>query len=368
MKTNSLFHNLLKASFIAFTFIFASCSEDDGSKFTPGQDGFYIVNEGGFGNGNTSLSFFDKATLSVSNNVFETVTGKPLGDQAQSMTIYDNKGYIVVQNSAKMEIISTDDNSLLATINEGLPSPRYFIGINASKGYVSDWGADGSTGTVKVIDLTTHTVTSTISAGAGTNQMVKVGQYVYAANNGGWGYDNTVIVIDTETDQIVQTLTVGDNPSTLVVDEEDDVWVTGAGKTVYNSDWSIDLENSTPAFLAQIDTDDNTLDLKIEAPSVGIGPGSLNIDSKGKTLVFRYDGGISTVSTDLNDDTASVTDFTEVIADDNISGLAVDASDDQIIVCISPNYTNPGSIKRYDFSGSFIDEYTVGIGPNGIAY
>lgn len=366
MKTNTLLNTWIKYPLFVLTLFAAACSDDDGTTFNPGKDGFFIVNEGGFGNGNASLSYFDKATLSVTNDLFINNTGKPLGDQAQSMTIHNNRGYIVVQNSAKIEVISTDDYSLVATIEEGLPSPRYFLAINDAKAYVSDWGADGVSGTIKVIDLETNAVTKSIETGTGTNQLVLVGDYVYAANSAGWGYNNTVVVIDKDTDEVVDSIEVGDNPSTIVVDEGNDVWVTGSGKTVYNADWSVNVEESTPAFLAKIETDDNSVDTKINAPSIGIGPSALNIDSNGETLVFIYNGGISTavVST-----LSSADEFTEIISSvANLYGIGLDQSTNQIILAIAPDFSNPGSIKRHELNGSFIDEYTVGIGPNGIAY
>ncbi|MBU2916269.1 YncE family protein [Reichenbachiella agariperforans] len=331
------------------------------------ETGLFIVNEGAFGNGNASLSYFDKVTSTVTNDFFYKQTNKSLGDQAQSMTIFNHKGYVIVQNSNKVEILNINNGKSIGqlTSKEGLYSPRYFLGINASKGYVSDWGADGSTGTIKVIDLTTNTVTKTISTGSGTNQLVLVGNHVFAANSGGWSNDNSVVVIDADTDEIIETITVGDNPSTLVVDEDNDVWTTGAGQTVYNADWSLNTEESTPAFLAKIDHEDFEVALKIDAPSVGMGPAGLKVDSNGSTLVFKYDGAIFSTDTET---VSSTDDFTKIIETDFIYGLSIDASENHIILGIAPDYTNPGSIKRYDITGSFIDEHTVGIGPNGIAY
>ncbi|MCV9385761.1 YncE family protein [Reichenbachiella ulvae] len=368
MKTNTLFNTWIKYSVFVLALVLSSCSEDEGTGFVPGQDGFFIVNEGAWGNANASLSYLDKATGSVSNNLFETATGKPLGDQAQSMTIFNDQGFIVVQNSSKIEVISTLDYSLVATIDEELPSPRYFLGVDASKAYVSDWGADGSTGTIKVIDLSTYTVTKTISTGAGTNQMVLVGDRVYAANSGGWSYDNTVVVLDTNTDEVVATIEVGDNPSSLVLDQNNNVWVTGSGRSVYNEDWSLNTEESTPGFLAKIDTDNNTSQLKIEAPALGVGPSRLLVDATGETLIFKYQGGVYTASINMNIASANVQDFHNLFNDENIYGLGVDLSTNQIITGIAPDYTNPGSIKIYQIDGSFIEEHTVGIGPNGIAY
>ena len=170
----------------------ASCSDDDsvGPGITPtGQDGYFIVNEGLFNGANTTLSYYDRALDTVLNNVFETAVGRPLGDQTQSMTVFDDRGFIVVQNSAKVEVINRDDFSWIATISDNIISPRYFLGIDATKGYVTDWGADGVSGTVNVIDLATYQVTKTIPVGQGPNQMVLLNGRVYVANNGGFGKD-----------------------------------------------------------------------------------------------------------------------------------------------------------------------------------
>ncbi len=72
--------------------------------------------------------------------------------------------------------------------------------------------------------------------------MLLVNNKVYVANAGGWGSDNTIDVIDISSDAVTSTITVGDNPNSLVIDASGSIWVTSGGATAYNEDWSINEE------------------------------------------------------------------------------------------------------------------------------
>lgn len=108
-----LLHNVLsffvkhthRIAFLLTVSVFTlSCSDDDTvgpDVLPPGRDGYFIVNEGAFQGGNTSLSYYDRARDTVLNNVFATANGSPLGDQTQSMTVIGDRGFTVVQNSGE---------------------------------------------------------------------------------------------------------------------------------------------------------------------------------------------------------------------------------------------------------------------------
>ncbi|GAA0891269.1 hypothetical protein GCM10009122_09480 [Fulvivirga kasyanovii] len=359
---NQFLKRVLFGLLVASSALFGACSDDDSVAPLAGQEGFFVINEGGFGNGDASLSYFDKATNTMINDVFFENVERPLGDQAQSMSIYNGNGYIVVQNSGKIEVINAENFGSLGTINKdaGIVSPRYFLGIDQNKGYVTDWGADGVTGTVKVVDLNALEVTKTIDVGQGPNEMVRLGNKVYVANNGGWGYDNKVVIIDVNTDQVVGSITVGDNPSALKVDRNNNIWVTGSGKTVYNADWSVDEANSTPAFLAKIVNDE--VALKLDAASVYAGLGRLVMNNAADQLYFNYSGAVYTMSIDATELPASP------FIDKSFYGLSVDPSTDNVIGTEAPNYSSAGTVYRYDNTGKLIDQYTAGIAPNGCAF
>ena len=76
------------------------------------------------------------------------------------MTEHNDKYYIVVNNSSKIEIVNKTDFVSTGVI-EGLAQPRYFLGIDNQKAYVSQWGANGLDGSLAIIDLSDNSVTKT---------------------------------------------------------------------------------------------------------------------------------------------------------------------------------------------------------------
>lgn len=339
-----------------------SCNNDDPEPVVAGKDGFFILNEGTFNANNASLSYYDREANEVTNYVFKTKNGVDLGDQGQSMMIFENKGYIVVQNDSKIEIINPDDFSSLGTI-EGLPGPRYFVGISSTKAYVSDWGADGMTGTIQVIDLTTSEVIKTIPTGHGTNKMLKVNNLVYVVNAGGYGKDNTVKVIDSNTDAVTSTITVGDNPNSIVRDADGNIWVTSGGHTVYNADWSVDEANSTKATLSKIaagNTEASSLETSaITYPSMG----NLSISPDGKTIFYTYNGSVYKMST-------SATSLpTSPFKDKSYYSLTVDPFNGNVLGGEAPNFTSAGNLDILNSeTGDIIETFEVGIAPIGYAF
>ena len=54
-----------------------------------------------------------------------------------------------------------------------------------------------------------------------TEQMVQCGDYVYVNC---WSYQNRILKIDTRTDKVVDQLTVGIQPTSLVMDKNFKLW------------------------------------------------------------------------------------------------------------------------------------------------
>lgn len=355
------FRTVLMVIVLTTSAFLQSCNNDDPEPVVAGKNGFFILNEGTFNANNASLSYYDREANAVTNYVFKTKNRVDLGDQGQSMTIFENKGYIVVQNDNKIEIINPDDFSSLGTITD-LPSPRYFLGISSTKAYVSDWGADGLTGTIQVIDLSTNEVTKAISTGQGANKMIKVNNLVYVVNAGGYGKDNTVKVIDSNTDAVTTTITVGDNPNSIVRDASGNIWVTSGGHTAYNPDWSVDEANSTKATLSKITGTTEAFRLETTAltyPSMG----NLSISQDGTTIYYTYNSAVykmSTTATSLP---------TAPFKDKNYYSLAIDPFTGNVLGGEAPNFTSAGNLDIINSeTGEIIETFGVGISPIGYAF
>ena len=98
-------------------------TEEEESALITSGNGVYIINEGNFQFGNASVSYYDVDTKTLKEDIYKTANSIALGDVAQSMAVLNNKAYIVVNNSSKIEVVNAQTFVSVATI-AGLPSPR----------------------------------------------------------------------------------------------------------------------------------------------------------------------------------------------------------------------------------------------------
>ncbi|HEX8060838.1 MAG TPA: DUF5074 domain-containing protein, partial [Cyclobacteriaceae bacterium] len=304
---------------------------------------------------------YDRAANTMTNDVFAKKNGRPLGDQAQSITVFDGKAYVVVQHSAKIEVIDADDYSSLNTISNGIQSPRYFLPITVHKAYVTDW-EDGFNGSVKVINLDNMTVTKSIATGKGPNEMVLKNGKVYVANTGGFDNDHTISVIDIAVDDLTAIIKVGDNPNSLRFDNDGNLWVLGAGKFAYNPDYSVNVANSTKPTISKIVNGIETTRLTINEIAYP-GATHLNINKGGDKLFYIFNGAIYSLNT-----SSSTAPVAPLISDKYYYGLAVDPFNDDIIACEAPDFSSPGKVYTFDQKAQLKNSFTAGIAPNGVGF
>ncbi len=253
-------------------------------------NGIFVVNEGPFQSGTGSINFYNRTTGAATENIFELENNRPLGNIVQSMSIHGNRAYIVVNNANKVEV--TDAGSFESTgVIENLVMPRYFAGINDTKGYVSQWGANGVDGSIKVINLNNLSVSKTIATGKGADRMIQRGQRVYVVNNGGYSTDNKVSIINTTTDEIEKTVEVDHKPNSIQADANGNIWVLCGGNKVYNANWTINEEASTVGALIQLSPAGNVMQ-RIAFDSKSASPSKLVINAAGNTLYYTYKGGV----------------------------------------------------------------------------
>lgn len=367
MKFTFLKKSLILAA-LAAVFSLQSCSDDPDpvEAYTPHtpEAGFYIVNEGGFNNSNTSISFYDRKTNTVTNNIFANRNVRPLGDQTQSMTIVGDTAYILVQNSNKIEVINATTAESITTITTGIFSPRYLAAVSKTKAYVSDWGADGVTGTVKVLDLSTLTITNSIDVGVGANQMVKSGNYMYVASMGSYGRtENEIDVIDTRTDIVTEHISTGENPNSVRIDNNGNLWVACSGVVAYNEDFTIDEENTIKGSISKITPDHHeAFRLYVDEATYG-GVTGVTLSADGTQAYYLFNDAIYHMST-----TATTLPTAAFKGPDSYYGLAIDTYDGTIIGCKAPSYSAAGTIELINPNGTVKNTFTVGIIPNGCAF
>ncbi|WP_299116347.1 DUF5074 domain-containing protein [uncultured Winogradskyella sp.] len=335
---------------------FNSCSDDDSSPNVPlgdYEDGLLISHEGNFGQGNASVSYVSYDLTTVENNIYNSVNSTPLGDTAQSIAFNGDLAYIVLNVSNSIEIVNRYTFESIATIDSGLNNPRYIAFANG-KGYVTNWG-DGTVATddyLAIIDLTSNTLNAqSISVGEGPEEIIANGDTIYVAHKGGFGQNNIISVVDTNSDNVSTTITVGDVPNSMLLDNTGNLWVLCGGKPSWTGD-------ETAGQLSKI----NTVNNSVTAIDFGITehPSFLALDNG---VLYYYMAGevykMNSTSTTLPT-TSEITGLNFYDMSVNNSVLyGVDAGD----------FTSNGSLFAYDLTtNAIINSVTINIIPGEVYF
>ncbi|NLB26836.1 MAG: YncE family protein, partial [Bacteroidales bacterium] len=170
---------------LVLAFFLSSCSKEPVEtvfKEFDTSSGVFIACEGNFMYGNGSLSFYNDKKKIVNNRLFYVVNNVPPGDVVQSVELYGDNLFIVVNNSGKLYVVDARTIGFKAVIT-GLTSPRYIYFTDNGKAYISDLYA----GHITVFDPVTFEKTGIIDLdGHKSEKMVQLGRFVYVTS---WLFD-----------------------------------------------------------------------------------------------------------------------------------------------------------------------------------
>ncbi len=284
-----LLNHVLLIAGLGVLSLLSSCTEkpDPDEKEKGYARGIVIVNEGAFFNSNASISWFDPDSMKMINYLFLEENGRPLGDVAQSFSKTKDKGFIVVNNSQKLEIVDLVTFQSKGMIDK-LSYPRFLLPVDEVKGYLTNGNLEGQ---VLVIDLFNQRIADTIAVGYGPEHMIRRQNRVFVANSGGWGNDSTLSVINVVTDLVEESWVVGYNPVDMVFDTHGLMWVLCKGKVEWGADWTLAIE--TASQLVRIDPESGTVMQRIDIGQIGdyYWPEKLAVDPSGQYLYYTESGG-----------------------------------------------------------------------------
>lgn len=336
----------------ALILMIACDKENDDKKNKRWSDHLLTINEGPFQSGTGTVSAYDRKTGEVTQDIFGMVNGRPLGNIVQSLTLFGERAYIVVNNAHRIEVADKSTFESIGTVEE-LRYPAYFLGLNDEKGYVSCMDS-----TVKVIDLSTLEVIDTIVAGAGPDRMLLAGDWLWVLNGGGFASDSTVTVIDTRNDEVARTLVPGDVPSGIARDSEGMVWILCSGRG-----WNgYPLPGDTPGRLVCYDPSDYSLKKSLEFTSTELHPDNLIINPEGDRLYYNHPEGIFSMSTGAGE----LPSVPLVKRNSMLYGIGYDAVSGRLLGADALDFAQNGLGYCYDpSSGTALDSFRTGIAPNG---
>lgn len=324
-------------------------------EFRVSESGLFICNEGNFQYGNASLTYYDPETGETQNEVFYRANAMKLGDVAQSMVVRNGVGWIVVNNSHVIFAIDTDTFREVGRITN-LPSPRYIHFVSDTKAYVTQiWDNRIFIVNPKTFEITGHILCPNMTMEAGsTEQMVQYGDYLFVNC---WSYQNRILKIDTRTDSIVAELTVGIQPTSLVLDCNGKLW------TVTDGGFAGSPYGYEAPALYRIDAESFIVERQFSF-KLGDDPSELQISGDGQTLYWIND---DIWAMDVTAERAPVRPVIESRGT-KYYGLTVSPTNGDIYIADAIDYQQQGAVYRYTAEGELVDEFYVGIIPGAFCW
>ena len=315
--------------------------------------GMIIGCEGAFGMSNASIhALYEDGT--TGSEVFRAANGVGPGDVLQSYREFREKGYVVMNNSQKVEVVSAPDMQYIASIT-GVDYPRDVLVLNESVGYISNGSLAGQLITFNPL---TNQVTGAINVGNGPEEIVYNGEYIFVANSGGWDFDNSVSVIDPATQQVIATVEVGDRPVALEVDYLNNVWALCKGDIVYDGDWQVIDE--TQAELIRIDGMQHVVSATLPIGEVGEHPQFMAASGDGQTLYIVNNGVVP-----FNVATGTLE---EMLIQGEFHSIGVNSESNELYLSSVPDFVGNDEVYEYTAGGQLNATYNVGIAPRAFFY
>ncbi|UCH62871.1 MAG: hypothetical protein JSU77_14000 [Fidelibacterota bacterium] len=342
-RIGNLLVGLLVAGALTGCGIFST--DDDQSNDEVETTAIFILCEGNFGSNNSSLWQISTELTAATGNVFQTLTGSPLGDTGQSLTVDGERLYIVMNGSGSVEVIERSGSTLnyVGRVDLTGTGPRE-MAIQDSIGYVTCWYINA----VLAFNLSTLTVTDTIFISAMPEDILAYEGALYVALplQTDWHDFNKVVRIDPVTSTITATYIVGNGPQQLAIYN---------GGIYVSRQWYDDSYTSYRG-IARIDPGSGQVLTKDWGTNSGV-----DIFPAEGVLYLATASGVHPLKADLTLDDEST------IGADTADQYAAGSDGNRIFIA-SSDFVNPGLIQVYSAQNHSLKQFTVGINPGEFAF
>ncbi len=301
------------------------------------QNGVFICNEGNFQWGNASLSFYNTSSHKLYEDVFKAINNKPLGDVLQSITVFNNIAYLIVNNSGKIEMIDPKTFRSVGTIT-GLKSPRFLLGIQTNKAYVSDLYDNR----ISVIDIEQKKVINTIPCPGWTEEMLLYGNKVFISNKN----SSYLYIVNSQSDLITDSIPIGYGSQCLQIDALNRLWVLTTG----------DQANSIPPQLHLINPSNlsilHSFSFAITAKPIKM------IMNPAKTKIYWISD--QAYSMDITSNSLPANPMFQ-LSNKTLYAIGYNKYENEILLANAKDYVQRSEILRYDTSGKYLGSFLAGI-------
>ncbi len=340
--------------FLLLILLTGGCTENPVGPAAPAvqaNKGVYVLNEGLYSQNNSSITYFDLATKTATQNVFEAANGRSLGDTGNELVVSGKTGFITVNVSNKVEIIDMNTFRSKGSIDLGAFSgPRRVWAKDSVTAYVT-----GFSGKVYRINASTLSVEKEIAVGNYPEGIIEHNGKLLVANSG-LGGGNSVTVIDLATETVVKTITVGTNPINMVKDRNNFIYAICTGR--------YDSSDIGGAFY-KIDPNAFTV-----TDSIIITQNPQDVVVTQENMAY-FVNNLGIMKLDLNK-VAPVPEL--VISGMNINSfygisyaLSYDPVDRLLYIGNPKDFMQSGEVAVYDLQGNEVRRFNTGLNPGCIA-
>lgn len=335
---------------VAGSVFFVSCnSDDDGEMAQTGAfaNGTFILNEGNSTPSTATVTFLGNDG-NVKTDIYTAVNpGKPgLGTYLQEIFFSDDKAFIISGSANKVTVVDRYTFEYIATIDTNFENPRYGAVVNG-KAYITNY-ADYSTGSddfLTVVNLADYT-TSRVALNNWSEKILEENGKLYIAN-GYYGDGTSVTVFNPANNTTEAVIELGASPESF--EEEDGIlYVLGGGK------------------LSRINLATNQVSGTITLPAA-LTYSAQDLTIENDKLYFT--AGASVYMMPLNSATIPATPLLTYNSTSQYGVMyGFNVNDDTIYIADGGDFSSDSTIFTYSLTGSLLNSYTVGVGPNGFYF
>ena len=313
-----------------------------------------ILCEGMYQANNADISAYRSDSMQCAGEYYLKQNGQYLGDTGQDILYHDGYVYVSVYGSSYLAKLDLDGRELVRysfSAEEG--QPRY---LAAQGDYVYVTLYSGKVAKLKASDLS---VVDYASVGMNPEGIVVYKNQLLVANSG-WGYDNTITIIDMQTFDSTATITVAWNPQQFVV-SGDSVFLLANGQ--YDADWNCDYP------VQSINVAERTARTIAHATNAVSYDGTLYLSNSVTdwstyatiNYFFTYDVESATLN-----DASFLQGDTEEVSSNRIYMMELNPSNGELYIGLSGNkFVSSGMIHRYSLNGELIHRFDAqGANPN----
>lgn len=292
----------------------------------------FFLNEGNFRWGNAELGLINLRSGLSDPRFYKTHTGQTLGDVLQSATLWNSAWYLVLNNSGRIQPISTLDLKPQTAIT-GLTSPRYLCPVSSSVAYVSDLYAGG----IWKIRAGASSPEKKIALPGWSEEMVFSQGKLWVLNRKKpWLYG-----LNPATDTWTDSIALPSNGGALAAGPNGQLWV------------STDSTHGKLPALFQLELASQNLRKVWEAPDKLAFPSQMQTSPAGDTVYFLHKGLCRIVS-------ASNEFYRYPLNSGNWYGLGYDASRNQVWLSDAHDYVQNARILQLSTQGTILKEWKGG--------